>query len=121
MTKNCSQCGSPGHASFGCFSKRRKPLATKRHMRKVGKIGRQWISVRNEWVKKNLPDSGVWHCHYCGCELYLNTLTLDHKLSRGRRPDLRFDLDNLVPACLEDNTAKGSRSDEEYLALISPA
>lgn len=88
-------------------------------MRKIGKVGRQWYATRQEWVEKNLPDSGVWKCTYCGDELYLNMLTLDHKLSRSRRPDLRYDLDNLVPACWTCNSAKGSMSIDEYKAKLA--
>lgn len=45
-------------------------------------------------------------------------LTLDHKLSRSRHPELRFVLSNLVPCCMSCNTDKGSRSSEEYLEII---
>jgi len=35
--------------------------------------------------------------------------TLDHKLSRTHRPDLRIDQENLQPACWPCNEKKGSR------------
>lgn len=111
--KACKQCGSTFHSKS--YHKPRNPLKGKRRIRAIGKVGRQWIATRKEWVQKNLPDSGYWVCAYCGKQLYLNTLTLDHKLSRGRHPELRFDLDNLVPACYECNIEKGSLSAEEYM------
>ncbi|MDE1829379.1 MAG: HNH endonuclease [Thaumarchaeota archaeon] len=113
----CNKCGKIGHTSLTCYSSPKRPIKIKKHMRKVGKIGRQWISTRNEWIQKNLPDK-VWYCHYCNKELTINILTLDHKLSRSRRPDLRFDLDNLVPCCWDCNSAKGSLSEEEYKRRI---
>lgn len=119
--KTCSHCGGYNHTSVMCFSKPKSPPRAKRRIRKIGKVGRQWYAVRREWIKKNLPDDGYWRCTYCGNLLYLNTLTLDHKQSRSRRPDLRYELDNLVPSCWEDNSAKGSMSYEEYLEKIQEA
>jgi len=113
--KPCTRCGVMGHSAFNCFGKPKKPLSIKKHMRKVGKVGRQWIATRLEWISKNLPDNGHWDCTYCGVELHLNTLTLDHKQSRSRHPELRFDLDNLTPACWSCNHDKGSKSFEEYM------
>lgn len=115
----CKHCGSDKHTSFQCFLAPHKPmkrsnmLRGKRRIRAIGKVGRQWIATRKEWIQKNLPDSGVWNCTYCGVELHLNTLTLDHIKSRSRHPELRFDLSNLAPACWDCNTAKGSKDLEE--------
>src|SRR5215469_17939277 len=117
--KVCKYCGLTGHSSMGCFKRPNKPLKGKKRIKRIGKVGRQWWQTRQDWIKKNLPDSGTWKCTYCGGELTMNILTLDHKLSRSRRPDLRYDLDNLVPACWECNTAKGSLSFEEYIEKIS--
>lgn len=104
----CSYCKGMGHTAFRCPNRPRRPLKGKRRIRSIGKVGRRWIATRHEWIQKNLPDSGVWNCHYCGVELHLNELTLDHVKSRSRHPELRFDLSNLVPACISCNVTKGS-------------
>lgn len=109
----CKRCGVEGHTAFNCFGKKRKPIGGRKHIRKVGKVGRQWMATRHEWIQKNLPDKGTWDCTYCGRPLHLNELTLDHKKSRSRHPELRFELSNLTPACWECNTLKGSKDFEE--------
>lgn len=114
-SKPCSLCNSVWHTKFGCPYRSRNPLKGKKRIRAIGKVGRQWIATRKEWISKNIPDSGYWNCTYCGKELHLNTLTLDHKISRSRAPELRYDLDNLTPACYDCNMAKGSKSAEEFL------
>lgn len=43
-------------------------------------------------------------------------MTLDHKLSRGRHPELRYELSNLAPCCPFHNGDKGSLDLEQYLA-----
>lgn len=113
----CKFCNKPGHSQFACPRRPRRPLRGKRRIKAIGKVGRQWIVTRKEWIQKNLPDSGVWNCYYCGVELHLNELTLDHRLSRSRHPELRYELTNLVPACWTCNTQKGSRDAEEFLEV----
>jgi len=110
---DCSRCGSPSHTAFTCFRKQRTPIGKKKHIRKIGKVGRQWIATRKEWIAKNLPKYGYWNCTYCGKQLDLGSLTLDHKLSRSRHPELRYELSNLTPACWECNSEKGSKDYDE--------
>lgn len=83
---------------------RRKPI------KRVGKIAKKWIETRNEWIRLN---PGPWTCYLCSKSLDIDTLTLDHVKSRSRRPDLRFELSNLQPACLSCNVDKGSRDIDE--------
>lgn len=85
----------------------KKPKGKKR-IKKIGKVGRQWWATRQEWISQNLPDSGYWICRYCGKYLTLDLLTLDHIIPRSRAPHLRFDHENLAPACWECNSQKGS-------------
>lgn len=56
-----------------------------------------------------------YNCHYCGRFLLRNEVELDHFESRSRRPDLRYELTNLVPSCHRCNAEKGSLSGEQYL------
>lgn len=92
-------------------------------MKKMGPVTKKWIAVRLEWVKKNPPIEDLWYCYYCNAPLAINPelldmgvmrLTLDHKQARVRHPELRYALDNLVPACIKCNSDKGSLSDVEY-------
>lgn len=98
-----------------CFSKPREPLKNKKAMHRFGPVAAKWMEVRNQWMQDNPPP---WKCFYCGGDLDIDTLNLDHKFSRSRRPDLRFDPNNLVACCYADNTLKGSRSAEEYLSQL---
>jgi 5-methylcytosine-specific restriction endonuclease McrA len=124
MDKSCKSCGKlfRAHNSlqsicFNCVRDKVKYKSTKRKpIRRIGKVSRQWISTRHEWIKTHLPDNGTWSCYYCGRPLTLDKLTLDHRLSRSRHPELRFDLDNLVPSCIRCNALKGSLSDEEFMS-----
>lgn len=101
-----------------CFSKPRKPLKSKRSaINRIGPVAAKWMETKNEWFQKN--PAAVYICNYCGKEMTKEETTLDHKLSRSRRPDLRFDLDNLVPCCWNDNYKKGSLSSEEYLEKLN--
>jgi 5-methylcytosine-specific restriction endonuclease McrA len=109
----CDDCNKT-HTALMCFNKPRKPA------RQVGKKGQKWLAVRREWIKNNPPDhSGYWYCYYCQCALTYDTLTIDHVIARSRRPDLQYDLSNLVPSCSMDNNLKGSLSAEEYLNKLS--
>lgn len=112
-SKACRNCGVVGHTAFACYGKVRNKWKRGKFLRRVGPVGRQWIATRKEWISKNLPDSGTWDCTYCGKPLHLNELTLDHKKSRSRHPELRFELSNLTPACWDCNTLKGSKDLEE--------
>lgn len=115
----CKDCGKSykqysglqtlcGHCQYNKQVKPRKPL------KRFGKVTRQWWETRNQWLQANPPVSGRWYCNYCDKPLNIDELTLDHKNSRGRRPDQRNDLDNLVPCCAWDNAQKGSLNEEEY-------
>lgn len=104
MPKPCKYCQKTDHYSIQCFNKPRRPL------RKIGKIGEQWIKARRSWISLHPPG---WNCYLCGKKLNKDTLTLDHVKSRSRYPELRFELSNLQPACIDCNVDKGSRDIDE--------
>jgi 5-methylcytosine-specific restriction endonuclease McrA len=95
-----------GLCLYNKYKVNRKPL------QRIGKIARQWIDTRREWIKQN-PEP--WQCYICGIPLDINTMTLDHVVARTRDPSLRFELKNLAPCCYKDNNDKGSLSLEQYL------
>ena len=86
----------------------------RKRLRRIGKVGAKWIETRREYIETHPPDSdGKWPCYLgvaknCLKRMTIDELTLDHMLSRTRRPDLRFDQTNLAPCCLPCNELKGS-------------
>lgn len=113
----CKYCGGLGHTAFGCRKKPKKPLTTKRRMRPIGKVGKQWIATREEWFKKHPADFYVCYLQVsplCPGTMTKAETTLDHVKSRGRHPELRFNQDNLMPCCNPCNSMKGSRDADEY-------
>lgn len=114
----CRNCGQPfpRYSSLQrlcgrCVDKTLKP---KKPMKKIGKVTEKWIETRKDWISRNPPDSkGLWECYlkispYCLGFMNKDSLTIDHVKSRSRHPELRYDLDNLKPACAPCNGLKGS-------------
>ena len=116
LPKACKSCGAIGHSAFNCPKRPRKPMRAKKRLDKMGKVGKKWLEVRNHWFK--LHNTSTYMCYLCGRLMPREETTLDHKLSRGRHPELRYDLNNLAPCCAACNKAKGSLSATEYLAKL---
>src|SRR5688572_416366 len=112
----CKICSSKCMGEYCFRHKPRKPLQAKKPMKKVGRVSKSWQSAKELWWKKH--PSGTFKCFYCKRPLERTEVTLDHFLSRGRRPELRNELSNLVVACWPCNNAKGSLSGDEYLERI---
>jgi 5-methylcytosine-specific restriction endonuclease McrA len=114
--KPCKHCGLMGHFPYQCRTNPRK--AMKRvPLKKVGKTTKQWFITRATWIRKNPPpvEGRYWLCYlqihpWCPVRIDISQLTLDHVVSRSRDPSLRFNLDNIKPACQYCNTEKGSKS-----------
>ena len=121
VPKPCSNCASVYHTAFNCPVRGRTPLKTtkpmqaRRRINRSGKVSRAWIQARRQWIAQH---PGPWECFYCLVPLTEPELTLDHYLSRARRPDLRYDHDNIVPCCAPCNYRKGSLSGDEYIELL---
>jgi hypothetical protein len=118
IERMCKSCGTTfpqanslqticGKCAYNKYAKPHKPI------KKLGRISKEWIKTRQEWIKDNSPVEGIWKCYLCGKPLTSDTLTLDHMESRSRHPELRFDKGNLAPCCYDCNRKKGSRSLEE--------
>lgn len=94
-----------------CFNKPRQPLATHKYIHKHGPVAAKWREVRLDWIQKH---PGPWQCYICGVPLDIEphdgfqSLTLDHVLPRATHPELRWNHDNLEPACWSCNHKKGS-------------
>lgn len=117
----CKICGIVGHSATFCFDRPRKPLKqTKKSILKrgkpinrLGKHGKKWLAFRAQWFIDN--PAPFYICYYCNDHLNRRETTLDHKIPRSRRPDLRYELDNIVPCCWRCNTLKGSKDDQQFM------
>lgn len=124
--KPCKHCKLLGHFPYACYQnpkrklKQLKRTALKRSTKPINKIGKQtkqWIVTRTTWIKNNPPiiNNRYWLCYlqihpWCPVRIDIDTLTLDHVVSRSRDPGLRFSQSNLKPACIYCNNKKGSKS-----------
>lgn len=89
-------------------------------MNQIGKYGRMWAATRRQWFKENAPNFQAYYfCYICGTPMTKRETTLDHKLTRGKHPELRFNLDNLFPCCEPCNLDKGSRDYDEYMLALN--
>lgn len=124
--KPCRFCNTTGHFPYQCVANPKVVLKRKKGLKRtpinrVGKTTKQWLVTRSTWIRKNPPDEhGYWYCYlqihpWCPGRLTLETLTVDHVVSRSRDASLRFNQDNLRPACSFCNNAKGSKSLEQVL------
>lgn len=100
-----------------CYVRPRNRMISKKTMRRLGKHGRKWLSVRQQWFNDHPAQHYV--CHYCGERLTRKETTLDHLQSRSRHPELRYDLSNLAPCCWKCNTEKGSQDAQDYKDNLS--
>lgn len=125
--KPCKYCKQTKHFSYQCpanpkVALRRKVGLKRTPLKKIGKQTKQWFVTRATWIRKNPPDEqGYWYCYlqiheWCPVKLTVETVTLDHIVSRSHAPHLRFAQDNLKPACKYCNAEKGSRSVEQVRA-----
>ena len=82
----------------------------------------------NQKVRQQVYDKFQGHCAYCGCELKLRSMHVDHKIPL-RRGDVDYDpklydkelgkLENLYPACQSCNLYKSSMDLEDFRNQLS--
>ena len=121
--KHCMVCDETGHTSFYCPRKARTPLKTVTQLKQAGKYHNRFNQAKRIWYANNPPNhEGYYFCIYCGkpitrvpelLEQGVALVTIDHRLSRGDRPDLRYEQSNLAPSCWDCNKSKGSKSIEK--------
>lgn len=104
--KPCRWCQSEKHLSWRCYQNPKRAEQTAKKLSN-GKVARRWYKTRRQWFKEN-PAEG-YTCYLCGVYVPKNEVTLDHIIPRSRRPDLRYELTNLAPACWTCNSQKGSK------------
>lgn len=119
--RTCKSCKRDGHTAFNCPARPRKVLKTKSRIKRLGKMGRSYISLRTQYFNDHPGDEH--YCYYC---LYLDIeipLTearaqVEHFLSKARHPELRLAHSNLVLSCGYHNKLKGSLDGPEFLKLL---
>jgi hypothetical protein len=57
----------------------------------------QWIKTRNAYLESKQNHQGYYKCEQCG--VYAESVDVHHRLTRGSRADLKYDLTNLVALC----------------------
>lgn len=126
--KPCKFCKQTGHFPYQCYANpkvaaRRKVGLKRTPINKMGKHAKQWFMTRATWIRKNPPDQyGYWYCYlqihpWCPKKLTIHNLTIDHVVPRSNDPSLRYNQDNLKPACKYCNTEKGSKSLDQVLPV----
>lgn len=116
----CKFCGKTDHTSLMCLKKPRRPIK-----KESAKTLSKRTATRREWFKLNPPDDkGVWVCYLqispeCPIKLTRSTITLEHVRSKVRAPELKYDINNLRPACGYCNKLKGSLDLNELHILTS--
>lgn len=95
----CTQCGSIYHYQTFCSYRKRKPIPKK------GKETELYEAFRDTVAKPYLDKKYGHVCSFKGCTETKN-LDVDHKISRGARHDLKFDVKNLQYLCRYHHSLK---------------
>lgn len=73
------------------------------------------------WYVKNPPDQhGYWDCYlrispYCFIRMTYWTVIQEHVKPKKKYPELKYDLDNIRPACEPCNSLKSGSTLEELV------
>lgn len=118
--KPCKYCGGMGHFPYMCYKNPKNKKNRYSSLKAKGKYAKQWDKTRETWMRQNPPPirGKFWECYlqiheWCPRLIDESKLTLDHVVPRSKAPSLRFDQENLKPACIYCNNMKGSKSLEQ--------
>ena len=127
----CSYCGARGHTPLFCFKKSQDKLVNK-PKKKAKKMNIESKSsnnkrqvVRTTYFDLNPPDTrGGYNCYlqispYCPGWIPKHYITLEHTYSKQKYPELKYVVENILPACEACNKAKLSNTPEQ-LSLYYP-
>lgn len=117
----CLKCGKRCIGDY-CFQhKPRTPMKQTGRLRHEAPKSRQKREqTAKEWHEANPPNEyGQWECYlkistFCLQWVDEETLNREHVFSKTRRPDLKYDISNIKPACSPCNELKGSRNAKEF-------
>lgn len=119
--RTCKHCKQDGHTAFHCPSKPRAQLKARKPIKRVGKLGKKYITLREQYFQDHPGDEHYcYYCLYVGMEqpLTRKQTQVEHYYSKARHPERRFDKTNLVAACSGHNKLKGSLDGPEFLQLL---
>ena len=69
--------------------------------------------------KFDVLEKTEWRCSYCGCDIDIRSMVVDHFISLHNHGT--DDLDNLVPACRDCNYYKGGCSPDGFRKKLKRA
>lgn len=130
---NCSYCGRDGHNSLNCYKKRQDKVKTK-PKKKASRMRLESKSANNKrqvlkttFFALNPPDSdGNYTCYlqispHCPKIIPKHYVTLEHVYAKqsGKYPELKYVVENILPACESCNKSKLSNTPEQ-LAIFYP-
>lgn len=75
------------------------------------RFGENTCDLTHDWIINNILNAT--HCHYCGCELNYDNLSIDRKNS-----DLPHTKENCVACCKTCNNCKQDTPYDEYIAKL---
>ena len=75
------------------------------------RFGNDSCDLTIDWIIENIVNAT--HCHYCGCELDFENLSIDRKNS-----DLPHTKDNCVASCFNCNHSKNNTPYDEFIIKI---
>lgn len=102
------------HSSFTCFNRPRPMMK-----QESDKSRQKRLETSDKWFELNPPDEyGYWHCYLeispnCPHRLTKATLELEHVKPKSKHAELKYDVNNLRPACGPCNYMKLSTSLEK--------
>lgn len=98
MAKKCKQpnCVNNSYGEYCWMHKPRKPIKKLKRPKQKGKEYERWRKFREEVATPYLDKTYGHRCVDCGVG---GKLDIDHLITRGSRPDLKYDLQNLMYRC----------------------
>lgn len=117
--KPCKFCGKNTHTSMGCWDRAKQTLKQESDKTKEKRTNFKW-----EWIEANGGVAAEWICYLqitreCPILLNIDNLVLEHVKSKAGHPELKYDLNNIKPACQSCNKRKGGLS-LDRLAIVFP-
>lgn len=112
----CVVCNKKSQSDHCFLHKPKKPMR-----KEAVKTKEKRLAVTQEWLELNPADEeGTWTCYLqiainCRLRMNIGTLNIEHDHSKARRPDLKYNVKKLKPACSPCNELKGSLSGDEVI------
>jgi len=100
MALTCKQCGKRSYSEWCWRHKPRKPIESKKPIPKQSDKEKEYQKYKEEVLRPALIERDGNNCWCCGRPAYVDEkLDIEHKLTKGSRPDLKRELRNLRLYC----------------------